>query len=173
MAAGRDKTNETANADAGAHVERSALLEATYADVLDLVSRTTDFVDAMRSGVLPAPVAEAGPAYTIESMRHTTRLMQVMAWLLTQRAVDSGEMTEEEAADPKYRLGAEDICLASPMAGAEELPKTFREMIIRSRQIYRRMKRLADQKDEPAREHPIHTLMERLDSADSDDESES
>lgn len=172
MAAGSDRRNETAESGADSRVERSALLETTYAEVLDLVSRTSDFVDAVRAGTAPQPDNDAGAAYTIESMRHTTRLMQVMAWLLTQRAVDAGEMTVEEAADPKYRIGAADICLATPMPGADALPKTFREMTVRSREIYRRIKRMAELMDQPVPEHPVHTLLDRLDSADLDDDSE-
>ncbi len=99
-----------------------------YGDVLSLVSRTADFVGALKMGAVPGFTLDTGPAYTVESMRHTTRLMQSMAWLLTQRAVETGEMTAEEAADPKYQLGAADVCLATPVAGADTLPKAFREM---------------------------------------------
>ena len=97
-------------------VEQSALLDSLYGDVLSLVSRTADFVGALKMGAVPGFTLDTGPAYTVESMRHTTRLMQSMAWLLTQRAVETGEMTAEEAADPKYQLGAADVCLATGVA---------------------------------------------------------
>lgn len=32
-----------------------------------------------------------------------------MAWSLTQKAVQAGEITREEAADPKRRLGGKDV----------------------------------------------------------------
>jgi regulator of CtrA degradation len=143
-------------------VERSALLDSLYGDVLSLVSRTADFVGALKMGAVPGFTLDTGPAYTVESMRHTTRLMQSMAWLLTQRAVETGEMTAEEAADPKYQLGAADVCLATPVAGADTLPKAFREMSAESNRIYRRIKRLAEQMDEPTRENPVHALLNRL-----------
>src|ERR1700727_399419 len=44
--------------------------------------------------VLPRPAALA---YSTESMRLTTRLMQVASWLLLQRAVNEGELTSSEA----------------------------------------------------------------------------
>ena len=162
MAAGSDNHHGSERASKDDVVERSTMLETTYNEVMTLVSRTADFVGAVKNGTAPGFDFGAGPAYTVESMRHTTRLMQVMAWLLTQRAVESGEMTAEEARDPKYRLGAPDICLARPVAGTDLLPRRFQEMITQSEQIYRRIKRIAEQMEAPTREHPVHNLMTRL-----------
>ena len=50
MAAGNDRSNGAVEAGAGGRVERSALLESTYDEVLDLVSRTSNYVDAVRAG---------------------------------------------------------------------------------------------------------------------------
>lgn len=167
MAPEGDKHN--GSGAAGDVVERSALLEATYNEVLTLISRTADFVGAMKNGAVSGFDLGVGAAYTVESMRHTTRLMQAMAWLLTQRAVESGEMTADEAQDPKYRLGAPEICLAHPMAGTDLLPKHFRDMIAQSEQIYRRLRRIAAQMERPTHAHPVHDLMNRLGSDSSDD----
>ena len=49
----------------------------------------------------------AALAYAAESMRLTTRLMQVASWLLVQRAVREGDMAAESALDASYRLAAE------------------------------------------------------------------
>ncbi len=162
MVAGSDNLDGSGKPAAGDVVERSAVLEVTYNEVMTLVSRTADFVGAVKNGSAPGFDLGAGAAYTVESMRHTTRLMQVMAWLLTQRAVESGEMSAEEAQEPKYRLGAPDICLAHPVAGTELLPTRFREMMSQSEQIYRRIKRIAEQMERPVHEHPVHDLMNRL-----------
>jgi regulator of CtrA degradation len=170
MTADNQKDSRTGKDGAGGIVERSALLESLYQDVLSLVTRTSDFVGAIKAGAVPGLTVGGGPAYTVESMRHTTRLMQVMAWLLTQRAVETGEMTPEEAADPKYQLGAADICLAQPITGSDLLPKTFRDMISQSTAIYRRIKRLAEQMEEPSPENPVHALLHRLEAGDSPDD---
>ena len=45
----------------------------------------------------------AALSYASESMRLTTRLMQIASWLLLQRAVNEGEMTQAEAATDKRR----------------------------------------------------------------------
>ena len=43
-------------------------------------------------------------AYATESMRLTTRLMQLASWLLLQRAISSGELTPEAASEEKKRI---------------------------------------------------------------------
>jgi regulator of CtrA degradation len=47
----------------------------------------------------------AALAYAGETMRLTTRLMQVASWLMVQRAVREGELTPAEARSETYRLG--------------------------------------------------------------------
>ena len=44
-------------------------------------------------------------SFSCESLKVTTRLMHVIAWLLTQRAVQAGEMAARDALDPSRRLG--------------------------------------------------------------------
>ncbi len=45
-----------------------------------------------------------------ETMRLTARLVQVMAWLLVQRAVHAGEIDAAEADAPQRRLGGHEVC---------------------------------------------------------------
>ena len=44
-------------------------------------------------------------AFACESLKVTTRLMHIIAWLLSQRAWQRGEIGDAELADEKYRLG--------------------------------------------------------------------
>ena len=46
----------------------------------------------------------AALAYATESMRLTTRLMQVASWLLLRRAVNEGELTPAQALSEKHRV---------------------------------------------------------------------
>ena len=75
-------------------------------------------------------------------MRITTRLTQVMAWLMIQRAVQAGEMTRDEARQPEHRLGAKDICETSEPAAPAELPPRMSDLLQRSRALYERVARL-------------------------------
>ena len=49
----------------------------------------------------------ASVLYAAESMRLTTRLMQMASWLLLQRAVNNGEMTREQVMAEKKKVRLE------------------------------------------------------------------
>ena len=46
-----------------------------------------------------------GSGFACESLKVTTRIMHIVAWLLTQRAVETGEIPEREGRRPERRLG--------------------------------------------------------------------
>jgi regulator of CtrA degradation len=81
----------------------------------------------------------AALAYATESMRLTTRLMQVASWLLLQRAVNEGELTRNQALTERHRvkLARQDLACAADIF--EQLPKTLREMSLRSLRIQERV----------------------------------
>jgi len=83
----------------------------------------------------------AALAYAGESMRLTTRLMQVASWLLVQRAVREGDMPPEGACDERYRLGAEDVCRPGHDT-AEDLPSGLLLLLDRSERLYERVRHL-------------------------------
>jgi regulator of CtrA degradation len=78
-------------------------------------------------------------AYAAESMRLTTRLMQIASWLLLQRAVNEGELTLQQAASEKrkVKLSTQDIA-AAPEVFAR-LPKTLRDLVIDSLRLQARI----------------------------------
>jgi regulator of CtrA degradation len=120
----------------------SELFRRTFEDGMAMVEETAAYLDGPgreASKTLPRRVALA---YAGESMRLTTRLMQVASWLLVQRAILEGEMTPAQAAQDKYRLGAREVCLAPPMEGIEVLPARLIELLERSAQLYERVDRL-------------------------------
>jgi regulator of CtrA degradation len=80
-------------------------------------------------------------AYATESMRLTTRLMQIASWLLLQRAVNEGELSTDQARHEKtkvklstYELPHEDTLAA--------LPFRLRALIDQSRYLHERVMRL-------------------------------
>lgn len=79
-----------------------------------------------------------------ESMRVTSRLTQVMAWLLAQKAVHAGELTREQVATEEYALSGGDICLDPSGPDNEELPAGLRSLLDRSYRLYVRVSRLDD-----------------------------
>ena len=86
--------------------------------------------------------AKARLAASCESMRLTARLTQVVAWLLVQKAVHAGELTREQAAQPRYRLGGQEVCEEVEPLADGPLPERLSDLMERSLGLYRRVARL-------------------------------
>lgn len=80
-------------------------------------------------------------SFTCESLKVTTRLMHVIAWLLTQRAWQRGEISRETLRDPKYRLG--DAAPTDPAVLAT-LPGPAQALVRGSEELYARVLRLQE-----------------------------
>jgi regulator of CtrA degradation len=104
------------------------------------------------------PFARVG--FACESLKVTTRIMHIVAWLLTQRAVESGELQSTDGRRPERRLGhAND----SDQAVLDQLPAAAQRLIGSSIDLYSRVQRLDEGQmtDEPA-PSPARALMGRL-----------
>ena len=104
------------------------------------------------------PFARVG--FACESLKVTTRIMHIVAWLLTQRAVESGELHSIDGRRPERRLGhAND---SDPLV-VEQLPESARRLINASADLYSRVQRLDEGQmlDEPVAS-PARALMGRL-----------
>jgi len=73
--------------DVIADFARSELFERTFQEGMDLVEETAAYLDGGGRQESKRLDRNAALAYAAESMRLTTRLMQVASWLLVQRAV--------------------------------------------------------------------------------------
>ncbi len=82
---------------------------------------------------------------TLETMRLTTRLTQVMAWIFVQKAVHNNELTPDEAASHQYRLSGYTVCMDNEPGQAGHLPAQLRDLLQHSYELYRRVSRLEDQ----------------------------
>jgi regulator of CtrA degradation len=77
-----------------------------------------------------------------ESMRVTSRLTQVMAWLLAQKAVHAGEISREQGASEEFALSGGEICTDPSGPDNEGLPAGLRSLLERSHKLYMRVARL-------------------------------
>jgi regulator of CtrA degradation len=121
---------------------RSEVFRRAFKSGMGLVEETATYLDGPgreESRILPR---RAALAYAGESMRLTTRLMQVASWLLVQRAVAEGEMDVAEAARDKYRLGAREVCRGRKPDAEELLPVRLVELLDLSAQLYDRIDRI-------------------------------
>jgi regulator of CtrA degradation len=86
--------------------------------------------------------AHAGLCALVEACelnRLSARLGFSMAWLLTRHAVRMGELTADEAREPRWRLEGSEICLAAGPELPGEVSPRLAEMLDRSLALYRRV----------------------------------
>lgn len=149
---------------------RSELFERTFQEGMDLVEETASYLDGGGRQESKLLSRSAALAYASESMRLTTRLMQVASWLLVQRAVREGDMEAEAACEDRYRLAAEEVCRgAADEAAEEELPPGLLALLERSERLYERVRhldrRMYVEGVEQAAPSPVLTQMDRLKTA--------
>ncbi|MGH6811016.1 MAG: DUF1465 family protein [Methylocella sp.] len=100
-----------------------------FREGMDLVSRAATYLDGdgrEEAKFLPRPAAVA---YAVESMRLTTRLMQIASWLLLQRAVNEGELSRAEAAAEKRRIRLSEQGIVSNKDVLVRMPPRLRDLI--------------------------------------------
>ena len=76
---------------------QSPHFDTVFGEGMALVERAANYLDGAgrkQSRRLAPPVSTA---YATESMRMTTRLLELASWLLIQRALKNGEISTEEA----------------------------------------------------------------------------
>ena len=69
-------------------------------------------------------------------------MTQVVAWLLVQKAVHTGDLTREQAAESKFRLAGQEICDDIEPLTSEPMPERLAELLARSHKMYQRVARL-------------------------------
>lgn len=103
--------------------------------------------------------------YAVESLKVTTRLMHVIAWLLTWRGETRGEINAEMASHPDRRLG---LTSKSDQTVVEQLPEGAQNLIAASEDLYKRVSRLERDLLSPPEEplaSPARSLLGRLERA--------
>jgi regulator of CtrA degradation len=112
-----------------------------FRDGMSLVEETASYLDGDGRTESKRLERTAALAYATESMRLTTRLMQLASWLLLHRAVKEGEMTLAQANKEKAK-----VKLSSDDQGDEHnlkaLPERLRLLILRSKALQAAIRRL-------------------------------
>ena len=139
--------------------------EKAYHDAILLVNDTVGYLETR--GIVDRESLDAlgRTAFAAESMRLTTRLMQVVSWFMVQRAVMNGELSKAEANEPERRLSAIDICLDDGMKGSETLPQEMQALLSRSRSLFEQVWHVEEMllRAPGEGESPVHNLLNRLD----------
>lgn len=119
----------------------TAAFGSLFREGMDLVEETAAYLDGIGRTESKALDRAVSVTYATESMRLTTRLMQLASWLLLHRAVKEGEMTLSQAnrEKTKVKLSAAD---PGPTEVIEKLPAQLQDLITRSMNLQSRVRRL-------------------------------
>lgn len=123
-------------------VERLAgsdAFKSLFKEGMNLVEEAAAYLDGPgRAEAKALPRMEA-LAYASESMRLTTRLMQLASWLLLQRAVNEGEMSQTQAASEKHKVKLSNQDMASAPETFHRLPARLRDLVAHSVRLQARI----------------------------------
>jgi regulator of CtrA degradation len=148
---------------------RSELFDRTFREGMELVEATASYLDGPGRQESKQLNRHAALGYASESMRLTTRLMQVASWLLVQRAVREGDMEPEAACDVRYRLDREPVAARADEDGLTALPAGLADLLDRSGRLYERVlhldRRMYVDAEESELPHPVLSQMEKLQAA--------
>jgi regulator of CtrA degradation len=119
----------------------SEQFERVFKEGMGLVEETANYLDG--PGRLDSRSLDrmGAIAYATESMRLTTRLMQLASWLLLQRAIVSGELSVEEARREKHRINLSEIGQGEQIEGGEQIPEGLRSLMDRSLHLLERIRK--------------------------------
>jgi regulator of CtrA degradation len=111
-----------------------------FRDGMKLVEETAAYLDGPGRRESKGLGRAAAIGYATESMRLTTRLMQLASWLLLHRAVNEGEMSLAQANRErmKVKLSADE----RPDEPDLVLPERLTDLVVRSRKLQEEVRRL-------------------------------
>lgn len=135
------------------------VLHSLYTEVMILADEARAYFERHQNNGSVAP--ELAISFSCESLKVTTRLMHSIAWLLSEKAISSGEIKPDQVKNHNRDIG---YAPESEPRLVETLPAYAQYLVSESEVIYARLKRINVQileKEEPAKPQP-HQLMDRL-----------
>lgn len=116
-----------------------------YDQGMGLVEEAAEYLDGDGRTAAKRLSRVGATLYAAESMRLTTRLMQLASWLLLQRAANSGEMSREQVAVEKQKVQLDTASAHEDVPGWSELPEAFRDLVGRSLSLQAVVRRMDEQ----------------------------
>jgi len=139
-----------------------------FREGMSLVEDAASYLDGPGRRASKTLTGSAGLAYSTESMRLTTKLMQIASWLLVRRSVGRGEMTLEEALKSRQRAKLTHSGGSARPDGFDELPQELQRLVLECDALYDRVLRLdrliSLSNDQPpsAGQNPVASQVDRL-----------
>ena len=150
----------------GRRLAGSETFKAMFREGMGLVEETASYLD--REGRRESKLlSRAGSlSYAAESMRLTTRLMQLASWLLLQRAVNEGDISADQARHERAKVKLGGVSSSTDGPGWDDLPRRLQELIDRSLRLQERVIRLdtalRQEPEAPAAENPVARDLGRI-----------
>jgi regulator of CtrA degradation len=149
--------NEKSQAVAiGPRIVASGGFDALYREGMSLIESVAAYLDIDGRNDSRTLPREASYCYATESMRLTTRLMQLASWLLLQRAVNEGELSAENARLEKEKVKFSGTPAERGGPGYAELPETLKAFIGKGDRLFERVMQF-DKLERGVSEVPVGT----------------
>jgi regulator of CtrA degradation len=138
----------------------SRVIDSLYTEAMLLADEARSYFDDVGRNDRTSLEPFARVGFACESLKVTTRIMHIVAWLLTQRAIESGEIPTAAGRRPERRLGH---AADSDPAVVEQLPDSAQRLINASADLYARIRRIDQgQLETEIPQSPARALMGRL-----------
>ena len=138
----------------------SRVIDSLYTEAMLLADEARSYFDDVGRNDRTSLEPFARVGFACESLKVTTRIMHIVAWLLTQRAIESGEIPTAAGRRPERRLGH---AADSDPAVVEQLPESAQRLINASADLYARIRRIDQgQLETEIPQSPARALMGRL-----------
>jgi regulator of CtrA degradation len=154
----------------GERLASSQAFADLFREGMALVEETATYLDGPGRQQSKKLDRAAALAYATESMRLTTRLMQLASWLLLHRAVKEGEMSLAQAGKEKTKVKLA-VTDGHDPGNVELLPPVLRGLIERSQKLYAKVRRLdatiynQNSAERPATTNPVERQLGLLKAA--------
>lgn len=126
----------------GERFQSSEQFDQIFKEGMALVERTAAYLDGPGRKEAKGLSGTVGVLYATESMRLTTRLLDLASWLLIRRSLKEGEISEEEAAKKRRRVKLQAFGRPAHVKGYSDLPAGLKGLIEESFSLHDRIVQL-------------------------------
>jgi regulator of CtrA degradation len=156
----------------GERFQASAQFDSVFKQGMALVERTAGYLEGPGRAESKRLAAPGNVLYASESMRLTTRLLDMASWLLIRRALKEGDISENEAQKKRKGVTLQNPARTSHVNGYCDLPDGLRALIDESYALQDRIVQLdramsikvneVVASGEPLRANPVGVQIDRL-----------
>lgn len=138
----RTHTGQGVTVSFGMLFQASEQFDSVFKEGMALVERTAAYLDGTGRREAKALSGALNVLYATESMRLTTRLLDLASWLLIRRALKEGEIDEDEARRKRQRVKLQGLGRPSHVKDFDSLPAGLRALIEASFSLHDRIVQL-------------------------------